>query len=235
MKSFFVEIIYYQNTKLEEIIQQEKNHSKIYLYQQNLTDRDMEIIIKQAIDKKQCKELYLGSNKFTSIGVSILADALNNNNQILESLWLYDNQVCDDGVYSLVKALSMNNKTLKKLDLGNTKITNVSVKHLAQMLKINKTLTHLYLNQNEIADNGIRILASTIQNHNTTIEVLHLSENKLLTDECVDSLLSMIKHNQSLKVLRVYDCSLSEKSKERLNTLAKSKKNFEIYPYNLVK
>jgi len=70
-------------------------------------------------------------------------------------------------------------------------------KYFAQMLNRNKTLTHLYLNQNEITDNGIRILTDALENHNKTIENLDLFENKSLTDGCIDHLLSMIKHNQS--------------------------------------
>lgn len=69
-------------------------------------------------------------------------------------------------------------------------------KYFAQMLNRNKTLTHLYLNQNEITDNGIRILADALENHSKTIENLDLFENKSLTDGCIDHLLSMIKHNQ---------------------------------------
>ncbi len=228
------ETIHYQNKNLEQIIQEEKNDSKISLYQQELNDRDMGIIINEVINKKQCTELYLGSNKFTSIGVSILADALNNDNQKLKSLWLYDNQVCDNGVYFLAKMLSINNKTLKKLDLGKSQITDEGLKHLTQTLKKNKTLTHLYLNQNEITNDGIRILAEVIENHNTTIKVLHLFENKLLTDVCVDYLLSMIEYNQSLTVLQVYDCSLSKKGKEILSASCQSKVNFQLWAYNFI-
>jgi Ran GTPase-activating protein (RanGAP) involved in mRNA processing and transport len=193
-----------------------------------LNDWDIELVIKEAIHKKQCTELYLGSNKFTSIGISILADALNNNNQKLEILWLYDNQVCDDGIYFLAKILSTNNTTLKKLDLGKTNITDEGVKHLAQMMKINKTLTDLFLNDNEITDDGVEILTDAIQNHNTTIQSLYLSGNKLLTDISVDYLVQMIKFNQSLELLRVYDCNLTVKGKERLMASQQSKKNLEI-------
>ena len=132
-RNFVLETIHYQNKKLEQLIRQKQECSKIYLYQQELTDRDMEIVIQEGMIDKQCKELYLGSNKFTSIGISILADSLNNNNQKLETLWLFDNQVSDDGVYFLAKTLERNNTTLKKLDLGKNNITDQGLKHLAQM------------------------------------------------------------------------------------------------------
>lgn len=158
----------------------------------------------------------------------ILADTLNNN-EALEELVLDDNRVCDDGVYSLVKTLSIKNNTLKNLSLGNNGITNEGAKQLAQMIKTNKILTCLKLYENEITDGGIQILADAIEKHNTTIEVLHLFKNKLLTDSSVDSLLQMIEHSQSLNELDVSYCTLSERSKERFKALEKLKTNFKIY------
>lgn len=186
------------------------------------------MVIRKAMDDKQCVGLYLGSNKITSIGVSVLADALNNS-KTLEKLGLYDNQVCDDGIYFLAKTLSVNNTNLKKLDLGKNQITDEGVKHLAQMLKTNKTLTLLYLTHNEITDEGISILANAIQNYNTTIELLHLSENKLITDLSVDHFLPMIKDNQSLKDFRICDCNLTEQGKERLKISPQSKDSIKIW------
>ena len=162
----------------------------------------MGVVVQEAIINKQCKYLHLSSNKITSVGALILADALNDN-KTLEELVLDDNRVCDDGVYSLVKTLSIKNNILKKLSLGNNGITNEGAKQLAQMIKTNKILTCLKLYQNEITDGGIQILADAIEKHNTTIEVLDLFENKLLTDLSVDSLLQMIEHTQSLKELDV--------------------------------
>ena len=88
----------------------------MYLKGLKLIDEDMDIIIKEAIIKKQCTCLYLSSNKFTSISASSLAQVLNNNNT-LERLYLTDNQIGDDGVYSIVKILSINNNILKRLNL----------------------------------------------------------------------------------------------------------------------
>ncbi len=224
---FSKEFNQYENKR----IQQQPTYTEISLYKEDLADRDMEIVVKEAIDNKQCIGLYLGCNEITSIGASILAHSLNNKNN-LKRLWLYDNQICDNGVYSLVKILSINNKILIKLDLGKNSITDEGIKHLVQMLKTNKTLTHLYLNQNEITDYGVKILTNAIQYHNTTIKLLFLSMKKLLTDLSVDYLLQMIQSNQSIKELRICDCSLSEKGKQRLKMSEQSKQNFKVYVTN---
>ncbi|CAF3677861.1 unnamed protein product [Rotaria sp. Silwood1] len=197
----------------------------------DLVDQDMEIIVKQAIITKQCNFISLQFNKFTSIGISILADALNNNNNnnnTLEILYLGNNYISDDGIYFLANILSMNNHTLKTLVLQKNRITDKGVRYLAEMLKINQTLIWLYLGQNEISDEGIRILAQTIQYQNHTLEMLVLSNNKLLTDISIDYLIEMIKHNQSLKKLWIDNCNLSELGKERLNKIQQIKKDFYI-------
>jgi Ran GTPase-activating protein (RanGAP) involved in mRNA processing and transport len=93
-------------------------NSDVDLKRQDLTDQDMEIVVKEGIINKKCKCLNLEWNNITSAGASILAHALTNNNT-LEQLWLYNNHVGDDGVASFVKILSLNNNILKKLGLRN--------------------------------------------------------------------------------------------------------------------
>ena len=193
----------------------------------DLIDQDMEIIVKQAILNKQCKFLSLQSNKITSIGAAILADALNNNTT-LETLYLDNNYISDHGVASLVNILSVHNNTLKILVLQQNRITDKGAKHLSELLKTNQTIIWLYLGENEITDEGIRLLTTAIETQNKTLEMLVLSSNKLLTDSSIDYLLPMIEHNQSLKKLWIDNCNLSEAGKQRLNTIQQSKKDFYI-------
>jgi Ran GTPase-activating protein (RanGAP) involved in mRNA processing and transport len=198
------------------------------LVNEKLTDRDMDIVVNQGIVNKQCKELFLGWNKITSVGTSILAQVFNNNCK-LEALYLVDNNVSDNGVYSLVKTLSTNNNTLKILSLGKNRITDEGAKHLAEIIKINQTLIHLWLDGNNISDEGARILISTIENFNSTLEDLHLSNNKLLTDCTADFLLQFMERNTSLKNLYVFDCNFSQPSKDKLKESQQSKPKFKIY------
>lgn len=190
----------------------------------------MEIVIKLAIIKKECKVLWLAQNKITSVSMSILADALSDNNT-LEQLYLQYNNIHDDGVHYLAKALSKNN-TLKILGLGHNGITDIGVKHLSQMMKTNKKLTEIWLWQNDICDEGVHVLANAIENHNTTLQVLNLRENVLLTDLSIISLLQMIKNNTSLVELIVFNCNLSEVSKERLKKVQEGKTDFKVYVNN---
>ncbi len=192
-----------------------------------LIDPDMVIIVKQAIINKQCKFLSLQSNKMTSIGASILAEALNDNNT-LETLYLGDNYISDDGVDSLARSLSSHNHTLKTLVFQKNRITDKGAKHLAQMLEVNETLIWLYLGENEISNEGVRLLSKAIENQFNSLEMLVLSANKLLTDLSVDYLLPMIEKNQSLKKLWIDNCNLSQAGKQRLDKIQQTKKDFYV-------
>ncbi len=229
MKKFFflvfLEFPQYQNIKLEQQIGQ--SYNSVCLDEMELIDQDMEIIVKEAIINKQCNFLSLQSNKITSIGASILAESLNNNTT-LETLYLRDNYISDDGVESLVHILTSHPNVVKTLVLQKNKITDKGAKYLAQMLEVNQTLTWLYLGENEISNEGVRMISKAIETHNKTLEMLVLSSNKLLTDLSVDYLLSMIRNNQSLKKLWIDDCNLSNTGKQRLENVQQSKKDFYV-------
>ena len=138
------------------------------------------------------------------------------NNTQLERLSLWKNSIGDSGVQSLANALSTNRCTLKKLDLSENGITDQGAEYLAQMLRTNTRLTHLTLSQNRITDYGLRLLIDVLLNRNQTVQVLSLTQNKLLTDESIDSLIELFESNRALKKLWINDCGLSKRDRERL-------------------
>ncbi|CAF3787935.1 unnamed protein product [Adineta steineri] len=219
----------YQNIKLEQKLEQYYNHTSICLDEMELIDEDMNILVKQVIINKQCQLLSLQSNKITSIGISILANALNDNHT-LETLKLGNNYISDNGVNSLVKILSIpnNNTALTTLVLRNNGITDQGAEYLVQLLKINHTLSWLYLEENQIRDDGVRILAKTLENQNNKLKMLVLSSNKLITDTSIDYLIPMIQQNQTLKKLWIDNCNLSEAGKQRLDEIQQSRQDFYI-------
>ncbi|CAF0728003.1 unnamed protein product [Adineta steineri] len=221
--------------KIEKVlqkIQQYNDRSLMDLRRQELTDQDMKVVVQNVQINTQCERLWLDYNKITSIGLSILANGLNNTNT-LQQLSLSNNNISDDGIHPLVKSLATHNHSLKELHLGHNKITDEGIKYLAEMLKTNQTLTHLYLQKNDITDNGIRILADVIEKYNSTIESLSLYSNKLLSDLSVHFLLQMIRNHRSLKKIYVYDCNLSQTGKNRLLSAQQSKQNFKVYVNSL--
>jgi hypothetical protein len=217
----------YENERLRIIISKYQIYAEIDLHYQNLTDEDMDIVVKQAIINKKCKELWLQSNKITSTGVSIIAKGLNNNATV-EVLILHDNQLCDLGVQSLTKVLSLNNVILKVLGLESTGITDEGAGYLAEMLKTNKTLTSLGLGENDISNRGVQLLANALSQHNNTLQELYLLKNKVVSDLCIDSIIQMLKHNRTLNRLWIDDCNLSSKGKEKLRQTTHTRNRFSL-------
>ena len=216
----------YHNTRLEALIAACQPSAEVCLNRQQLTDADMEIVIQQAINNKQCKSLSLGLNEITSKGASVLANALYNNTTLHE-LWLSTNHLSDSGVYYLAQALLIN-RTLKKLGLASNDITNTGVSHLVEMLKKNQTLHTLGLAMNKIGDQGVQLLANILTQQSSNLQILTLDRNPLVSDLSVNSLINMIKHNRSMKELWIYDCSLSEKGKKKLQEAAEGNKALKL-------
>jgi Ran GTPase-activating protein (RanGAP) involved in mRNA processing and transport len=198
------------------------------LSEQELIDEDMPIVVKYAIIRKECKELYLTSNKIKFDGAWILAEALDNN-KTLRDLSLWNNLICDIGVTCLASKLLNNNNTLKILNLGKNRITDVGAGELAEMLKQNQTLTELYLGENDISDTGVIMLAKSIEKYNTTLEILSLISNRLVTGQCVNYLHKMIMHNNTLKQLLLQNCNLLTIGKQKLQMAKEGKSNFSIH------
>lgn len=207
----------YRNHKLEEQIRTCDSFSRVDVSRQHLKDQDMSIVSREAMIKKQCTKLYVWGNEITFQSVLILANALHNNTE-LQELGLSFNRLSDMGLHSL--SLAVSNSTLKWLGLGESHITNVGVQYLAEMLKINRTLTRLYLSCNKIGDLGAQQLANALAYFNTTLEFLSLDSNPLITTSSVASFVDMLQHNRSLKTFWIFGCNISNEGKMRLRCAA---------------
>ncbi|CAF0836796.1 unnamed protein product [Adineta ricciae] len=218
----------YQNPHLQDLLTLCKPNCIIDLSVHELIDQDMSIIVQRAVLDKKCTGLYLTGNKLTNQGVSFLSDALHHN-FILTELDLSDNYISDDGVKSLMNVLLTNKSKLEKLHFGSNQITDQGLQYLSDMLKTNRSLTHLMLNRNQITNHGVHILSNVLALQNISLEVLSLASNSLITDQCVDSLIFMLKHNETLKALDMKYCSISEHHSQRLQQAVNTKNSFKLF------
>jgi Ran GTPase-activating protein (RanGAP) involved in mRNA processing and transport len=220
----------YSNPILEEQIDQISSHEDnllVKLNSQKLTDQDMEIVVKHAIQKRQCTSLDLHDNEITSEGISILASTLTNNVK-LHTLYLHGNRLFDKGIYELTQVLTSNNQTLQVLGLNSIGLTDTGAEDLAAMLQKNHTLIRLQLQANEIGDRGVQYLADALAKYNTTLEQLEMAENKFVSDTSVDFLVETIRYNRSLKVLDIRFCNISDSGKAKLQETIKSNKDLQL-------
>ncbi|CAF0817171.1 unnamed protein product [Adineta steineri] len=182
-----VQLDQYRNPKLEEIIQSSEVRGKLSLDSMHLNDQDMTIVVKLGIYEKKCMILSLSHNEITSVGASILAQSFSGS-KFLKSLILDNNRIMDEGVKSIAKAFANENIGFRALHLNLTGVTDAGCDYLAEMIRINPWIIHLYLDNNEITDRGVRVLCETIGSRNYYFIRLTVSGNKLLTDASVDAL-----------------------------------------------
>ncbi|CAF1399384.1 unnamed protein product [Adineta ricciae] len=117
----------------------------------------MVTVVKEVIIKKQCAKLNLINNSITSKDAVILAAGLKNNST-LKLLNLSGTRISDLGIQYITKALSINSNILKELRVANIGLTNKGAEGLALMVKMNKTLIHLDLHENDFSDEGLKAL-----------------------------------------------------------------------------
>ena len=160
----------YTNSKLEQHIAECHHNSTIDLSNGNYNDKDMEIVVEQAMKGKKCKALVLCRNNITKDGALKLAEGLQNNTS-LEKLNLGYNNIGDIGVEYLTEALLKSNKTLLKLHLQSNSITANGAEHLAKMLTMNRSIRHLGLDYNSIGDRGVQLLSLALRSNSVTVDI----------------------------------------------------------------
>ncbi|CAF1250215.1 unnamed protein product [Adineta steineri] len=215
----------YHNVTLEQIIQNCQPR-KLNLSGQQLNDEDMGIVSNQGIIDKQCKILDLMSTGLTPRGVSILSDAIYNS-QYLEELNISHNNISDSGVKHLASVI--NSSALKRIDLSENDISDEGAGYLAEMFQSNVKLVHLSLAENRIGNTGVKVLADALNHGNVALEVLNLSASTDINDDSIHTLVDMIKQNRSLKKLDLRHCDLTEDCERELQTVAKSRKKFQLW------
>ena len=168
-------------------------------------------------DHSKCTltELYLQYCHISSNGAVELAAALCKNTT-LNHLNLSGNPIGQhvEGVTAVAKMLA-ENKTLTKLYLWDCHISSEGAVELAAALCKNSTLKILYLNRNPIGVEGASSMSDMLQ-HNTSLEVLFLCQLDSIREEGVHQLLNSLKHNQTLRELRLPVKYQSETSDNRI-------------------
>lgn len=189
-----------------------------------MTDRNMQIVVEQALDGKLCTVLHLSKNiGIKPPGVSIIASALKTNNTLV-GLYLTSNYNFSDESAKILAEGLKENHSLKTLDLSNNAIENSGAIALAGMLESNKTLINLNLSRNEISNLGINKLAQILSNINRNLEKLNIEYNTF-GDESVDSIIKMLRNNQNLEHLVIGYTNITPQSRASLQQIGGKRLN----------
>ena len=212
----------------KESIDRQPLNSAIHIRGEPLSRDDIQYLVEKGIREKNCTELWMNNVKLNSASVLVLSQVLFDN-RTLKKLYLNDNFIHDRGVYYLARALTTNHCHLKELYLARNGITSIGSEYLATMLLTNQSLTHLSLYGNEIDDTGMRSLMYALTYYNKTLEYVYMSGNRQITDASVDALLELFQHNKILKKLHLFNCSFSERGREKLRQNLQQQSSFHLF------
>ena len=117
--------------------------------------------------------LCLDDNQIGDDGATALAKLLEIH--ALISLDLSSNQIGDKGATDLAKALKSSYTLLITLNFGKNQITNIGAKALAEALESNDTLRDLYLDSNQVGDEGANALLDIMDEDHSKLDYLYLN------------------------------------------------------------
>ncbi|XP_066517569.1 NACHT, LRR and PYD domains-containing protein 3-like isoform X2 [Hoplias malabaricus] len=137
----------------------------------------------------------------TSVGCQFLALVLSSSSLNLTELDLSQNNIGDSGVEVLCDTLQKVSHKLDTLKMNNCKITEHSCSALALALQVNSALKAVSLNNNDLQDSGVKLLAAGLETPHCKLESLWLSNCNIRLEGFI-SLASAMRTNPShLKVL----------------------------------
>ena len=126
---------------------------ELILYNNRLGDKGVRsLALELSINNTTLKKLYLGFNDITDDGAQHLAQMLKTN-RTLTHLYLQQNQIGDRGIQLLAGVLARQNWTLEVLILfSNKSISDLSIPAIIDMLKLNRSLHKLNIDDCNLTD-----------------------------------------------------------------------------------
>jgi hypothetical protein len=197
----------------------------MYIGELNVIDRDVPLIIKEAIIAQKCSFLDLNHNMITAEGARLIANVLTENTS-LRNLRFWHNYLLDYGANYIVEALH-SNSTLTWLCFASNGLTDACAPNIARMLQKNQSLETFYLDNNAIADEGMIMLMNSLH-YNKTLRQLYL-HNNTITDKSNHCIEKMFNDNGTLQLLSLGNNQFSKEGRTYLRNLKRQKNNLQIF------
>ena len=147
-----------------------------------------------ALMQSKLSKLSLENCSLTSECASWLANVFSDKNCEITDLTLRRNEIGDEGLRVLCPALIQSK--LSKLSLQRCSLTSECASWLGDVLSDeNCEITNLSLGDNDIGDEGVRVLCGALMTISkpSKLEVLHLTECSL-TDKCMTALFEVLSY-----------------------------------------
>ncbi|XP_078087557.1 uncharacterized protein LOC144505316 [Mustelus asterias] len=183
----------------------------------NLTDGVK--LVSAALRRPECKiqTLDLCSNGLSHTDAQLLAMGLTSNSSLTQ-LYLRKNKLGDTGVKHLCEALNSWHCKIQTLELCENLIRGNIVDQLSSVLRNNRSLTNLNLNNNKLGDMGFKLLIITLSQQNCPIQTLELEGNGI-SDTYTEELTRISFINTSLTMVNLSNNLLTDQSIRALQNL----------------
>ena len=116
--------------------------------------------------------------------------------------------------------------TLRELEIWYTPLPHDCIQYLCQLLTNNKSIQELVIWLHSISDRGVADICKVLE-HNSTITLLNLSDNPLITSASAQVLSHLLLNNSTLSRLDLRDTLLSSESLLLLLQSLSVKKNMK--------
>ena len=179
---------------------------KLNLSQNRVSDDGAKAIGTSLLENTTLKEFDISRNDIADDGVLPLMQALQGTTS-LEKLNISGLLISDSGAAIIGEHLKGNGKLLS-LNMSNVKTTEVGAKNFLHEFCTNTTLTILYIQNINLADNGMPALSAYLGND--IVQELYISQNKI-TDTGVKTIADAIKTNKSLRKFDISENLISGK------------------------
>jgi len=147
---------------------------------------------------KKFETLELYGNNIGDEGTNILVDKILNCMPTIRTVNLEFNNITVYGVQKLCSFLRTN-RNIENISLYSNTIGDDGAALIADMLQTNIGLQSLNLFGCGITDHGVALLAQAIQNKNTTIKSIELSNNPIATETYLDIIQALMERNKGDK------------------------------------
>ncbi|XP_075139676.1 NACHT, LRR and PYD domains-containing protein 12-like [Leptodactylus fuscus] len=194
----------------------------------NLPDTSCTQLASVIRNNQSLKILKLSGNYLSGPHFSDLMAALSSPACRIEELHLAHNNLPDSACTQLASGIR-NNQSLKILDLSNNK--SLSGPHLSDLMAALSSpacrIEELHLGNNDLPDTSCTQLASVIRN-NQSLKILDLSYNRLSGPHFSDLMAALSSPDCKIEELLLQNNGLSEEEKEEIKKLEKHKPDMKI-------
>eukprot|EP00304_Pavlova_gyrans_P009545 CAMPEP_0206049988 /NCGR_PEP_ID=MMETSP1466-20131121/28090_1 /ASSEMBLY_ACC=CAM_ASM_001126 /TAXON_ID=44452 /ORGANISM="Pavlova gyrans, Strain CCMP608" /LENGTH=270 /DNA_ID=CAMNT_0053425091 /DNA_START=59 /DNA_END=867 /DNA_ORIENTATION=+ len=133
------------------------------------------------------------SGRLTTEDLQLMAADLVSSAPSLRALVLSANPVSADGFVHIAAALLRSK--LHTLGLAHCALGDTQAGQLAEMLRLNSTITHIDLRDNQITDRGLLEIGAAIREANNSLQVLRIKGNRGVGVEALTALEPLLLRN----------------------------------------